>query len=74
MKKGLIWFIGFLLIAVAGFFITSLCLASNHGNTLTEEWKSWTVEKVKEKEDKEETKEDEEPKATIQIEDDLTEE
>lgn len=30
-----------LLIAIGGFFITSLCLANENSRTLTEEWKSW---------------------------------
>lgn len=52
MKKGFIWFVTFILVAVAAFLIISLCLASNHGKTLTEEWESWKIEKVEEKTDK----------------------
>lgn len=58
MKKGFIWFLTFILVAVAGFLITSLCLASNHGKTLTEEWKSWVAEKTEETEDKKTNSED----------------
>lgn len=35
--------VSFIAIVVLGFMITSLALASEHGNTLTEEWKSWTA-------------------------------
>lgn len=34
----------FIAVVAVGFMITSLSLATEHGNTLTDEWKSWTAE------------------------------
>lgn len=42
------------IIAVGGFFVTSLCLANNNDRTLKEEWNSWfRVEETVETEDEE---------------------
>lgn len=41
-----------LIIAIGGFFVTSLCLANNNDRTLKEEWNSWfTVEETVEDEE-----------------------
>lgn len=42
-KKAIIgWIVlAFVLIGVAAFFITSLCLANAHGVTIVEEWRQW---------------------------------
>ena len=43
-------------IAIGGFFVTSLCLANNNDRTLKEEWKSWfAVEETVETPEDEET-------------------
>lgn len=34
----------FIAVVAVGFMLTSLSLATEHGNTLTDEWKSWTAE------------------------------
>lgn len=43
----------FIAVVAVGFMITSLSLATEHGNTLTDEWKSWTAEETQEVEDEE---------------------
>jgi len=56
-----------LIIAIGGFFVTSLCLANNNDRSLKEEWNSWfTVEETVE------TPEDEED-SDIVIEDKVEE-
>ena len=40
----------FIAVVAVGFMITSLSLATEHGNTLTDEWKSWTAEEEEETE------------------------
>jgi len=41
MNKGFKGFLIGLLVIVAGFFITSLCLASVNNHSVVDEWKSW---------------------------------
>lgn len=43
----------FIAVVAVGFMITSLSLATEHGKTLTDEWKSWTAEETQEVEDEE---------------------
>lgn len=40
----------FIAVVAVGFMLTSLSLATEHGNTLTDEWKSWTAEEEEETE------------------------
>ena len=44
-------FIVALVVLVAGFFITSLSMASYHDRSLKEEWNSWTAEETVKTED-----------------------
>lgn len=45
----------FIAVVAVGFMITSLSLATEHGNTLTDEWKSWTAEEEEVVEENSET-------------------
>lgn len=41
MKKGFIWFLAFLIIAVIIFFVVSLVMANIHDVSMIEEWQKW---------------------------------
>lgn len=46
MKKGLIWFLAFLFVAIVTFVIVVLVLSSQHGLTFIQEIQSWFPEVV----------------------------
>ena len=71
MNKGFKGFLIGLLVLVAGFFITSLSMASVDGHSIVDEWKSWfPQEQIEETiETEEDTTEDE-----VVVEEETTEE